>query len=419
MALIPANVILIWSGLNASIPSGYSRETSLDDYFVKGNANVTDPNVTGGNLSHTHTSPSHTHSISAHTHTLSFGGDTGTNIDSGGGSGGAKRPHTHANVNSGAVASASVSSIAVTYDAIGDNNLPPYYEVIFIKSDGSRGVPDNVITLFDSADVPLNWENCDGLNSTPNLTSRYLKGAGTGADAGTTGGSLIHQHTLNHGAGHSTSHTHSQVTTGAINSAENDRTSGNDMVAANHTHNVSLNAANITVGGSATIDTSGDTVEPEYKKLLAIQNQNGQDSAPKGIIGMWLGTLANIPVGWEEVTSMNDKHLKIADNTGQIGATGGSNTHTHGSIAHTHSLTHSTQHSATISGHSESTRHNGNSQGGSEGNGVHAVTVGSASATLLSSNTTANSSDNQPPFRTVAFIKLTQSADAGFLYNFV
>lgn len=419
MALIPANVILIWTGTHAGIPSGYSRETSLDDKFVKGNLNAQDPNTTGGANSHSHSSPTHNHGISAHVHDLAFGGDNGSNVDSDSGSGGAKRPHTHANVNSGAVASASVSSIAVTYDAIGDNNLPPYYDVVFIKSDGSRGVPDGVVALFDSADVPTNWEVCDGDVSTPNLGNKYLRGATTGANAGGTGGSLTHQHTLNHGAGHDTSHVHSQITSGVINSTQNARTSGNDMVPASHTHTVSLGAASINVANNPTADTSGDSVEPAYRKLLAIQNQNGQDSAPKGVIGLWLGARGDIPAGWQEQTAMNDRYLKIASNTAEIGNTGGSHTHIHGDIAHSHTLSHSTQHGVTISGHSESTRHSGNSSGGSAGNGVHAVTVGNNDATLESVNTSAESVSNEPPFRTTCFIKLTQTADAGFLMNFL
>lgn len=419
---VPANVIFIWTGTNASIPSGYTRETSLDDKYLKGNDVSTNPNTTGGALTHTHTSPSHTHSISAHTHTLSFGGDTGTNIDSGASAAnGLRRPHTHPSRSSGAVANASVSSVAATYDAIGNNNHPPYYEVIFIKSDGSRGIPDNAVGLFDGTTIPTNWKECDGNNSTPNLTNKYLKGASAGADAGTTGGSLTHQHTLNHGAGHSVSHTHSQVTVAASASQRNDDDpAANDMVKADHTHTVSLNAYADSITSNATIDTSGDTVEPAYKKLVAIQNQNAQESTPKGIIGLWLGTLANIPTGWSEVTAMNNRFLKIASNTGEIGDIGGNNTHTHGSIAHQHAMTHgSGDHTATISGHSETTRHDGNSVGGSRGDGVHNVTVGSASATLQNSNTTANSTNNEPPYRTTAFIKLTQTADAGFLFNFV
>ena len=66
--MIPKNVILIWSGTNASIPAGWEREPTLDDKYAKATAEAVDPNVTGGSHTHSHESPSHTHTNS-HVHT--------------------------------------------------------------------------------------------------------------------------------------------------------------------------------------------------------------------------------------------------------------------------------------------------------------------------------------------------------------
>ena len=100
---LPSNAIIIWGGTNASIPAGTTRETQLDGKFIKGTATAIDPNVTGGNATHTHTTPSHTHTLVAHTHSTSLSAASGGNKDSGFSSqGGAPHNHTHADITSGA-----------------------------------------------------------------------------------------------------------------------------------------------------------------------------------------------------------------------------------------------------------------------------------------------------------------------------
>ena len=69
MASIPANIILIHIGSNATIPTGWTRETSLDSKFAKA-WGAENPNITGGADTHTHTSPPHSHSVSAHAHSF-------------------------------------------------------------------------------------------------------------------------------------------------------------------------------------------------------------------------------------------------------------------------------------------------------------------------------------------------------------
>ena len=50
------------------------------------------------------------------------------------------------------------------------------------------GVPSGVIAMWSGASnaIPSGWVICDGNNSTPNLTDKFIKASGT---AGTTGGS--------------------------------------------------------------------------------------------------------------------------------------------------------------------------------------------------------------------------------------
>lgn len=416
---IPNGVIFIWTGTNASIPAGWSRVTALDEKYPKGTANATNPNATGGNATHNHSSSAHTHATTAHTHSLSYGGSSGTDVDSGSGTGGARNGHGHSTQNSGAVSSDSIQNSTSTYSSISNN--PPYYEVLFIKPQNGDvfGLPDGVVALTDSTTIPQGFTLADGNNSTTNLLGKYLKGASTGGNAGGTGGSTQNIHDLTHT--HTTSHTHSSVTTDGANS-QNSSTSGTDMASATHTHTVTVTAITPTTSDTPSLTTS-ETVEPAYTKLIPVQNKTGSETVGVGIIGLWLGLLSNIPRNWvlcdgtNGTVDMRGRHLKmIVSATSEVGNTGGSNTHTHSSQGHTHTLA-SHNHSASTSSFGSNTRHSGNGAGGVV-NHTHSVTVSSVGHTLDSANTTADSSNNEPPYRTVAFIKLMYLTGGGaFLIN--
>jgi len=57
--------------------------------------------------------------------------------------------------------------------------------------------PIGTITLWSGAlvDIPLGWALCDGTNGTPDLTDRFIVGAGSGWGPGETGGAETHTHT--------------------------------------------------------------------------------------------------------------------------------------------------------------------------------------------------------------------------------
>jgi hypothetical protein len=418
---IPTGAIFIWTGTNASIPSGWERVTDLDDRFTKGNTDgSTNPNVTGGNSTHTHTGTSHTHTMASHTHTVSYGGASGTNEDSGSSDqNGVANGHGHPSQTSGSPTNVSVSSVSVTYTAVSNN--PPYYEVIFIKpTTVASGLPQYTIGLYNDSDfVSSNtgkfngYYECDGNNSTPDLRNKYLKGASSGGDAGGTGGSTTNNHTLTHT--HSVSHDHAQLTTPLSAGPFNDNTGGSDMASRNHTHTTTINTDSLTTSDTPSTTTT-ETVEPAYRKLLALQNRSTSPYTPVGIIGMWLGTLTSVPSNFELVTSMYDKHLKISLDNTEIGNTGGSNTHTHASSSHTHaSIGHS--HTGSTSVFGVDTRHDGNGQGGVR-NHNHSVSTSTENITLDSATTTADSSNNEPEYRTVAFIKYKGEKGGAFLFNF-
>jgi len=422
--MIPNGVIFIWTGTNASIPAGWSRVTDLDDRFPKGNLNgSTNPNVTGGASTHTHTSSSHTHTMGNHTHTFTTNAGSGGGQNTGTSSPSSRRDHTHPNVTTGNPTNSSISSVAVTYGSVSNN--PDFYTVIYITpTTVAGGIPNLSVGLSDDTSFVNNtgkyngYYNCDGNNSTPNLTQRYLLGATTGANAGTTGGSRTNVHNIDHT--HTQSHDHPNVSISASTSGtlRGDNGPPNDCVNNNHTHTGTVSANTESIVSSGLSLTTSENVEPAYKALLAIQNRSLTIYTPVGIIGLWLGTIANIPTNFEIVSSMYDKHLKIGSVVGDIGVTGGSNTHTHASQGHSHSFSHN--HSGTINGHSASLD-DGQSpspiQVAANNGTTHSITISTDTMTTSTDNTSADSSSNEPNFRTVAFIKYKGETGGSFIFN--
>ena len=241
--MIAPNIIIIWPSTNASIPSGFTRETTLDSKFTRGTAASTDPNTTGGATTHTHTSSAHSHTMSSHTHLIFLhqAGGNDNNSDSDG-SESFSIDHYHS-VNIAGVTNGGLSSVTSTYASVSNN--PPYYEVIFIKASGYSFIPNGSIIMESDTTIPTGFANCDGTGGTPDLRNKYLLGAGTGADSGTTGGSLTNIHDLTH-THTETAHGHSQAVAGGASAAGGSRgQSGNTYVHQGHTHNAILNDVGI------------------------------------------------------------------------------------------------------------------------------------------------------------------------------
>lgn len=419
---IKQNIIFPWIGTHAGIPSNWTRETSLDDTYAKA-WGAEAPNTTGGSASHTHTSPSHTHAMDSHTHTVtpnSGNSESGSTANDGTEKNTGNGPHTHGTSTSEAPSSVSVSSTAVTYGSC--SNDPPYYAVIFIKSQGGAVLPNDILTYWNSTTIPSGWYLADGSNATVDLRNKYLKGASTGADAGGTGGSLNNTHDISHT--HTVSHVHLGSTGARQGGSPGLRTNGLSSPQAmdqNHAHSMTLNTASETIGGTTSLVTS-ETVEPVYKKLAVIQKK-ASGIQEKGIIGLWLGSTSSLPTGWKlcdgtnGTPDMRDKFIKCANDTSEIGNTGGANTHAHATQTHTHTASSSHSHTVTIdqgsrtwlnigSGHNFWIPHTHTSPDSS-----------TATTSLSASSTTADSSANTPPYRTVAYIQYKGDAGGAFIFN--
>lgn len=138
-ALVPAGMIMIWSGSVGSVPSGWvlcngSNSTpDLRDKFVIGAGSTYAVNGTGGSanavvVSHTHTAtvtdPGHTHSLTAWHGAASPG--------QGGGADAGQRLSSNTAVTS-ASNTTSITVANSTEGVSGNNaNLPPYYALCYI-----------------------------------------------------------------------------------------------------------------------------------------------------------------------------------------------------------------------------------------------------------------------------------------------
>lgn len=415
MASIPSNIILIWTSTHATIPSGWTRETTLDNKFAKGWGDSVAPNETGGAATHTHTSQTHSHTISAHTHTYTTSSvDWGTNKADAGvdGRNSFNGSHYHTGTSGAASTDVATSSDALTYGAC--SNDPPHRKVIFIKSSAGAQLANNIVALWGTSDTaPTNWDKVTELDG------RYLKGADTNADADltTNSGSTTNSHDITH-THTALTHTHA-ASTSSTPSSVNRKDSGafaGAITPYNHTHTISLSAGTQNINQNTDTLVTTETVEPAYRRLHAIR-KGASGLKEKGIIGMWLGSTASIPAGWSLYTDMKDKHLKIGNPVTE--ATGGSNTHTHAAQGHIHTASGSHTHTGTGGNHPPGYSGSGSGQDvfTSESN-AHTVTSDATAANYSSANTTADSSSNEPEYRTVAFIKFDKEVSGAGLILF-
>ena len=134
---------------------------------------------------------------------------------------------------------------------------------------------------------------------------------------------------------------------------------------------------------------------------------------PLGVIIMWAGNNADIPSGWERETSLDGKYPKGNASGIDPDLTGGSNTHTHTSLAHGHSITahvHSVSLNASTAGGNNTGKTS--SGGPADNHGHNAVNSGAVSGGSLSSvASTYGSVASEPPYHEVIFIKPTYPAN--------
>lgn len=415
--IMPQGLILPFVGNYADIPANWTQETTLVDKFLKawGTAN---PNDTGGATAHSHVGNSHSHSeTDSHGHVVQL--NTSADCASYGGSPNqdpiAQCGHGHAS-STITTRSGGQATSTVAYPSTANNNHPPYVKAIFIKAGVGAVLADGIITLWNSATIPDGYLMCsDGLNGAPALGNKYLRGASLAGDGGATGGSLTHTHDLSHS--HSTSHSHSGLSGTDDNHPvrTNGGGSGGNKTGS-HQHTVYLNAQSVTTDTYSATLTSAD-LEPVYKKLIALYKNGG--AVKKGMIGIWIGSLSAIPKGWllcngqvwsDGVTytpDLQNYFIKIANATGELGATGGANSHSHGaSNSHSHSQSGAHTHTGSTDNQGGSTASGGSTSPASHNHSLQSVGNNNATLTWDAQTMSAESVSNEPDHVVVAFIQL-------------
>ena len=416
--LVPSGIIFGWPSTAGSIPTGYTRETALDGYHVKGAAAGADPGTTGGSATHTHTSPTHTHTISSHSHDVSavILTYTGTVEDSSWTAPTVETPSSPGHVHSGGTTSGSTTGSlgaqAATW-ATGSSE-PSYAGVIWIKSDGTHaGVPASGWCWWDAAGgAPSSWTlHASG-------KTRYLKGASAGGNGGSTGGGGSHSHAASAHTHSVSSHSHTGGTINAASGYTNTQTGSTGVAADAHTHTYAVSiTSSSTSSSTSSASTGSTTLDPVFTTLAVIANGTGGYSFPEGIIGIWLGLRTNIPSGWilcdgsGGTLDTRGKFVKGANVLGDIGTTGGSATHTHTDpTTHTHTTAHT--HPIVIwPVNGAETITTGGAGIDSSLLGAHshpAATSDASSASTSGTGTqTVNLGSSEPLYKTVLFVKFT------------
>lgn len=135
-------------------------------------------------------------------------------------------------------------------------------------SELSGAVPSGIIAMWSGSEaaIPTGWNLCDGTNDTPNLTDRFIVGAGTAYAVGDTGGedsvtlSTAELPSHDHGSGNlgnsSDNHTHSY--SGTTSGDNHGHSSGNlnTGLEGNHTHSYASVSSS---GGSLVSDSSASS----------------------------------------------------------------------------------------------------------------------------------------------------------------
>jgi len=417
MAVVTPSLMILWVTTHASIPANWSRETAMDGKFLKG-WGAEAPNTTGGTAGHSHTSPVHNHALNHHTHTFSTSSNisgnqedcsTGSNTFSDQG-----HYHTSHSVDS---TSGGTLSDACSYASV--DWEPEHLRVIFIKpTSTNQAVPDDGVIFWYSDTLPVgsNWDWYTGADA------RLIRGADTGANGGVTGGTATHEHVVDHT--HSTvGHTH-QGTASNPSHCNRDGTipSGNAHASeCYHTHQVYFNSTNLTSASYTGSAGSADTgIVPLHKKVRLIQNVSGNAVAlPVGAILPSL-SLTSAPRGWSMKTALQDYFIRGTGTNSEVGTSAGANSHSHAlSNSHTHSDTTGAH---THTGSTSANIGNNGQTGVSSDNASHnphyhnVQSVGTNTASWQNAQIQADSTNWQPPYRTVSFLQLDKDTmGASFL----
>src|SRR5690606_2019641 len=123
----------------------------------------------------------------------------------------------------------------------GTSGEPEWIKLATVQNNNVEEIPVGIISLWQGLleNIPEGWIICDGENETLNTINKWIKGANTVGEIGTTGGSgTSHTHT---GVDHIhpfSNHNHSISGSTGLSSANTGRTGiGQTVSNSTHTHN--------------------------------------------------------------------------------------------------------------------------------------------------------------------------------------
>lgn len=409
---IPFDARVIWTGTNAGIPAGWTRDTDFDTRFMQG-SNA--PGANGGAASHNHVFDPHTHTGDPHSHVQPALGPSLFGLINLGGLGNAVSVANHKHTHNASVtqdATITYQNTVATIQTTGA--LPASIKFILIKpDDGNQLIPVDGIALSDDPTVPTNFFVTDGNNGTTDLDDFYLLGADVGGDGGAGVGSSSHFHNSN--LHNHTANNHNHVGGAIPISNQNSlQTISRDVVGSLPTHHTTpLTGQTATTINAFSISVNATPNEPSFHQLLGIQNKGLEESLPIHVILPFLGS--SIPNGWALCDGTNGTpdlsavQIKVTATPAAIGTLGGSNTHTHATNPHTHSSFGSHNHTWSFG--------NNNNQdlkqlgANTAASSIHShfsvfpVYVDPETPTLQHATATMSAVDARSPYRTVRFIK--------------
>lgn len=134
----------------------------------------------------------------------------------------------------------------------------------YLPSSGS--IPAGIIAMWGGllANIPSGWVLCDGANGTPDLRSRFIKGAVAGVNPGATGGAATHTHA-----------DHSSLTHAGTAVADHASHTHTYTQVPNHVHGVSTILRTATTGGATTQVTNAQDTSSTADTTRKTDNPDG------------------------------------------------------------------------------------------------------------------------------------------------
>jgi hypothetical protein len=270
--------ITLWYGVSSLLPSGWVVYEPAQNAFIRGGETVnTTPQ---GSDTHTHENQD-TEPVANHEHSGSVSGQGSSNgtYENGVAGGGSDiaHPHTHSSGNISALSGGGHSHEVEDTDS--GENLPPLKKLYWVKQESKSKIPDGCIVMWSGteANIPEDWELCDGDNGTVDLTGYFVRGAEVDGDVGDTDGAVSHDHSNSQKSSTEPDHDHtlSGSISGGVSSDPYGFSAGSQAVAsAGHSHSLGGSSGEGGEHDHDILDTETAEHLPPYYYLFFIQKVN-------------------------------------------------------------------------------------------------------------------------------------------------